>query len=92
MPSNGTLTYYWYMTTQESGSTAYDYFRVRLYNSSGALVATLRTFSNASGAGSWRQDTISLASYAGQTLRVHFSATNDVTLPSSFFVDDVSLR
>ena len=92
IPSNGTLTYWWYMSTQESGATAYDYLRVRLYNTSGGLVTTLRTFSNASGAGTWRQDSLSLASYAGQTLRVQFTATTDVSLPTSFFVDDVSTQ
>lgn len=92
IPSNGTLTYWWYMTTQESGSTAYDYLRVRLYNTSGGLVATLRTFSNASGAGVWRQDSLSLASYAGQSLRVQFTTTTDVSLPSAFFVDDVAVQ
>ncbi len=91
IPANGTLRYWWYMTTSESGSTAYDYLRVRLYNTSGGLVATLRTFSNASGAGVWRQDSLSLASYAGQTLRIHFSATTDFSLPTSFFIDDVTL-
>ncbi|HEX6289671.1 MAG TPA: M14 family zinc carboxypeptidase [Herpetosiphonaceae bacterium] len=92
IPTNGTLTYWWYMSTQESGTTAYDYLRVRLYNSSGTLVATLRTWSNASGAGVWRQDSLSLASYAGQSLRVQFTATNDTSLPTAFFVDDVSVR
>jgi subtilisin family serine protease len=92
IPANGTLSYWWYMTTQESGSTAYDYLRVRLYNSSGTLVTTLRTWSNASGAGTWRQDSVSLSAYAGQTLRVQFTGTNDSTLPSAFFVDDVSVR
>lgn len=92
VPANGTLRYWWYMTTQESGSTSYDYFRVRLLNSSGAVVATVRTFTNASGAGLWRQDSLSVAAYAGQALRVQFSATTDYSLPSSFFVDDVSVR
>jgi subtilisin family serine protease len=91
IPSNGTLTYWWYMTTQES-SHPWDYLRVRLYNTSGGLVATLRTWNDGSGANVWRQDTISLAAYAGQTLRLHFSATNDTSLPTSFFVDDVSVR
>jgi carboxypeptidase T len=92
IPSNGTLTYWWYMQTQETGTTAYDYLRVRLYNSGGTLVATLRSWSNASGAGQWRQDSLSLASYAGQTLRVQFTVTNDSSLPTGFFVDDVSVR
>jgi hypothetical protein len=79
LPSNGTLTYWWYMGTQESGSTAYDCFRVGLYNSSGTLLATPRTLSNASGAGTCSQDSVNLANYAGQTVRVHFSLANDST-------------
>jgi thermitase len=92
VPSNGTLTYWWYMTTQESGSTAYDFLRVRVLNGSGSLLATLRTLSNASGAGTWRQDSLSLSSYAGQQVQVEFRVSTDSSLPSSFFVDDVSLK
>ena len=84
VPTNGTLTYWWYMSTRET-THPWDYLRVRLYT-------TLRSWSDGSGAGVWRQDSISLASYAGQSLRVHFGATNDSTLPTSFFVDDVSVR
>ena len=89
--TNGTLTYWWSMSTQET-THSYDYLRVRLYDTNGALVATLRTWSDGSGAGVWRQDSISLASYAGRTLRVTFAATNDSTLPTAFFVDDVSVK
>ena len=91
VPSNGTLSYWWYLTTQESGSTVYDRLRARVLSSSGAVLATVRTWSNASGAGLWRQDTVSLAAYAGQSVRLEFNATTDYSLPSSFFVDDVSL-
>jgi hypothetical protein len=91
VPSNGTLTYWWYMTTQET-THPWDYMRVRLYNTSGTLLATLRTWNDGSGANTWRQDSISLASYAGQTVRVHFGATTDGSLTTSFFVDDVSVR
>jgi thermitase len=91
VPANGTLSYWWYMTTQET-SHPWDYLYVRLYNTSGGLIATLRTWNDGSGAGVWRQDSISLAAYAGQTVRVHFGATTDGSLTTSFFVDDVSLR
>ncbi|HYF66250.1 MAG TPA: trypsin-like serine protease [Herpetosiphonaceae bacterium] len=91
IPANGTLRYYWYMSTQETSGT-YDYLRVRLYNTSGTLVATLRTWSNASTKNVWSQDTLSLASYAGQTLRIQFDATTDGSLTTSFFVDDVTLQ
>ena len=43
-PGQRTLTYWWYMTTQESGTSAWDYFRVRVLSSTGALLATPRTF------------------------------------------------
>ena len=91
VPSNGTLTYWWYMSTQET-SGPYDYLRVQLTNTSGGVLATLRTWSDRSGAGSWRQDSVSLASYAGQTVRVRFNATNDSYAPTAFFVDDVSVK
>ncbi|MEO6457999.1 MAG: S8 family serine peptidase [Chloroflexia bacterium] len=91
VPTNGTLSYWWYMTTQET-SHPWDYMRVRLYNTSGGLITTLRTWNDGSGANTWRQDTISLASYAGQTVRLHFSSTTDGSLTTSFFVDDVSVR
>ena len=91
VPSNGTVTYWWYMSTQET-THSWDYLRVRLHNTSGSLVANLRTFSDGSGAGVWRQDSLSLSSYAGQTLRVTFTLANDGSLPTSFFIDDVSVN
>ena len=53
---------------------------------------TLRAWSDGSGAGVWRQDTLDLSAYAGGTLRVQFYATNDSSLPTAFFVDDVSVK
>ncbi len=91
VPSDGTLTYWWYMSTEET-SGPYDYLRVQLTNTSGGVLATLRTWSDRSGEGTWRQDSISLASYAGQTVRVLFNATNDSYAPTAFFVDDVSVK
>ena len=92
IPSNGTLTYWWYMTTQETSSTSYDYLRVRLYTTSGSLVATLRSRSNTAAKNAWYQDTLSLSSYAGRTLRVQFTVTTDSSLTTSFYVDDVSVK
>jgi subtilisin family serine protease len=89
---DATLAYSWYMSTQESGLRAYDHFSVRLYDTHGNLITTLRTLSNTSGVGRWQQDTLSLAAYAGQTVRIHFSATTDYTLPTSFYIDDVSVQ
>ncbi|MFZ5816854.1 MAG: S8 family serine peptidase [Bacillota bacterium] len=93
IPSGGQLSYWWYQTSQEGTSTAYDYFRVRLYDpNSGALVATVKTRSNRDARNAWYQDSIDLSGYAGQTLRIEFSVTTDFIYPTSFWVDDVALQ
>jgi subtilisin family serine protease len=92
IPANGTLTYWWYQTSAEGTATAYDFFRVKLYDSTGKLVATVKTRSNRDARSAWYQDSIGLGAYAGQTLRVEFSVTTDYSLTTSFFLDDVALQ
>ncbi|MCB0078295.1 MAG: S8 family peptidase [Anaerolineales bacterium] len=92
IPSNGTLSYYWRMETNETSTRAYDWMDVRLYNSSGQYVTTLRRWDNGDAKNTWSYDSINLASYAGQTMYVVFWADTDWSLPTSFFVDDVALQ
>lgn len=93
VPALGNLRYWWYMTTSENSATAWDTLRVRVYDAAtGGLLVTPRTWSNGSGANVWRQDTLSLSSYAGRRVRIEFAADTDFSLPTSFFVDDVSLQ
>lgn len=91
VPANGTLRYHWRMTSFEGTSVAYDHLHVRVYSSSGALLGTLRTWSNRNARNVWSPDTLSLAAYAGQSVRISFEATTDFSLITSFFVDDVSV-
>ncbi len=92
VPTNGTLRYWWRMETSETSATRYDWMEVRLYNNAGTYLTTLRTWDNRSAKNVWTQDTISLAAYAGQTVRVTFWTDTDGSLATSFFVDDVSLQ
>jgi subtilisin family serine protease len=92
VPANGTLTYYWYQTSSEGTGTAYDYLHVRVYSTGGALLATLRSWSNRNTRGAWSLDTLSMAAYAGQTVRLRFVSTTDSSLRTAFFVDDVALK
>ena len=91
-PDNATLTYWWYQTSSEGRTTAYDYLRVQVFNSSGDLLATLRTWSNNHRRNTWKQDSLSMASFAGQTVRLRFTVTTDSTLKTAFFVDDVAVK
>ena len=87
-----TLTYWWKQTTQEACCTAYDFLYVQVLNTSGTVLGTVQTISNASTAGTYTKSTFSLLAYKGQTVRLQFRATNDGSLPTNFFVDDVSLN
>ncbi|MGH9277637.1 MAG: S8 family serine peptidase [Acidimicrobiales bacterium] len=92
VPTNGTLRYYWYMTSSESGATVYDRLYVRVYRASdGVLLSSSQRVTNASARNAWYQDSVSLASYAGQSVWVSFYATTDSSLSTSFFIDDTSL-
>jgi subtilisin family serine protease len=91
VPTNGTLRYYWQMTSSESTTTAYDWMYVRVRSTTGTLLATLRSRSNTAARNFWSLDTLSLAAYAGQSVRLDFQATTDSSVTSSFYVDDVSL-
>jgi subtilisin family serine protease len=88
------LTYWLNITTSESLTTAYDYLYVEVRSTSGALLGTVASYSNrnATSIGSYSQQSVSLAGWRGQTVRVQFRATTDSTLPTSFRIDDVSLK
>ncbi len=91
-PAN--LTFWLNITTSESLSTAYDFMYVEVRSTSGALLGTLGSFSNrnaVSASNSYTQRSFSLATWRGQTVRLQFRGTTDVTLPTSFRIDDVSL-
>ncbi len=91
-PAN--YTFWLNVTSSESGSTPYDYLYAEVRSTSGALLGTLATYTNANETtpGNYSQKSLSLASWRGQTVRVQFRATSDFSLPTSFRIDDVSLR
>jgi NADH dehydrogenase FAD-containing subunit len=84
VPSSGTLRWQTYITTQETGTTAYDTLVVKLGST------TVQTLSNTSTSGAWFSTSVPLAPYAGQTLPLSFTATNGTKLLTTFWVDDVT--
>lgn len=92
VPTNSTLTYWWYQTSSEGTSSAYDFLRVQAFDQGGSLIATLRTRSNKHTRGKWSQDSISLAAYGGQTLKLRFTVTTDGNLKTGYFVDDIAVK
>jgi Zn-dependent metalloprotease len=98
VPSNGcsNLQFWLNITTNEAaGASVFDRLFIEVRSTTGTLLATLATFSNQNSgtAGVYvLRGPFNLSSFAGQTVRIQFRGTNDVTLPTIFRVDDVSLQ
>ncbi|MEX2647288.1 MAG: S8 family serine peptidase [Gaiellaceae bacterium] len=92
-PAN--YTFWLNVTSDETTTTTiYDRLYVEVRSTSGTLLGTLATYSNLNKTtlGNYSQKSFSLASWRGQTVRVQFRATTDSIYPTSFRIDDVSLR
>jgi hypothetical protein len=97
IPANaaGTLNFWLNVTSSETTtSIAYDKLFVEVRNTSGTLLATLAQYSNLNKgtAGVYALKSLNMAAYRGQTVRVQFRTTTDVSLSTTFRVDDVSLQ
>ncbi|MFR9781103.1 hypothetical protein ACL02O_34345 [Micromonospora sp. MS34] len=79
-------------TSETTSSTAYDKLTVQVLNSSGSVLATLATYSNLNKASGYSQKSFSLAAYAGQTITLKFTGTEDWLLQTSFVVDDTAVN
>jgi Zn-dependent metalloprotease len=82
-------------TSEAAGASVFDRLFIEVRSTSGTLLATLATFSNQNSgtAGVYvLRGPFNLGSFAGQTVRIQFRGTNDITLPTSFRVDDVSVK
>lgn len=93
--ATGTLTFWLNVTSSETTTTTqYDRLFVEVRNTSGTLLATLATYSNLNKgtAGVYSQKSLNMAAYKGQTVRVQFRSTTDVSLATTFRVDDASLK
>jgi Zn-dependent metalloprotease len=97
VPSGGANLNFWLnISTQEAaGASVFDRLFIEVRNTSGTLLATLATFSNQNSgtAGVYvLRGPYNLSGFAGQTVRIQFRGTNDITLPTNFRIDDVSVK
>jgi fibronectin type 3 domain-containing protein len=89
------FTFWLNVTSAETTTTTqYDKLFIEVRNSAGTLLSTLATYSNLNkaSAGVYSQKSFSLASWAGQTVRIQFRTTTDSSLITTFRVDDVSVK
>ena len=79
-------------TAETTTSTAYDTLKVQILNSAGTVLKTCATYSNLNKGTSYVLRTCSVGAYAGQTVTIKFTGTEDSSLQTSFLIDDVSVQ
>lgn len=84
--TTATLSFYLHVDTAETTtSTAYDKLTAKVGST------TLATYSNLDRASGYVRKTIDVSSYAGQTVNLAFTGTEDSSLQTSFVLDDIAL-
>ncbi|MEH1056696.1 M28 family peptidase [Micromonospora sp. CPCC 206171] len=85
--STYTLAFYLHIDTAETTTgTAYDRLTVQVGT------ATLATYSNLNAASGYVLRSFNVGAYAGQTVTLKFTGTEDSSLQTSFVIDDVTLQ
>jgi hypothetical protein len=83
---HATLSFWLHIDTRETTTrTQYDRLTVQVGSS------TVATFSNLNAAAGYAQKSFDVSSVAGQTVVVKFTGTEDISLQTSFVVDDTAL-
>jgi hypothetical protein len=91
--TTATLTFWLHIDTAETTTTtAFDKLTVQVLNSSNTVLATLGTFSNLNKAAGYQQHSFDVSSFKGQTIKIKFTGTEDVSLQTSFVLDDIALN
>jgi hypothetical protein len=89
--TTASLSLWLHIDTAETSTTAYDTLKVQILKTSGTVLATPATYSNADHAGGYTQHTFNLAAYIGQTITLKFTGSEDYTKQTSFVLDDTAL-
>jgi PKD repeat protein len=87
------LSFWLHTDTAETTTTSkYDTLTVQVLNSSGTVLGTLATYSNLDHNTGYAQRSFNLAAYAGQTITLKFTGTEDYTKQTSFVIDDTAIN
>ncbi len=91
--TNYKFNFYMHVDTAETSTTTkYDTLQLQALNSSGTVLGNLYTYSNLNANTGYSLHSFNLSSYAGQTITLKFTGTEDSTLQTSFVIDDTSFN
>jgi hypothetical protein len=89
------LTGFYEVRSSESGSTVYDTGKAEITTTTGTSLELVKAFDNAHKTTAWTSldyTVTNLAAMTGQTVRVHFTTTNDGLNSTSFYFDSLHLN
>ncbi|HZN20020.1 MAG TPA: S8 family serine peptidase, partial [Micromonosporaceae bacterium] len=85
------LSFWLHIDTAETTTTiAYDTLRVQVI--AGGVTTTLATYSNLNKAAGYQLRSFNVAQWAGQSITLRFTGTEDWSLQTSFVIDDTALN
>lgn len=91
--ASASLSFWRHIDTAETTTTkATDTMKVQVRNPSGAVLATLATYSNLNAAAGYTQVVFDVTAYKGQTIQIYLVGIENQTLKTSFVVDDFALN
>jgi hypothetical protein len=91
--TSANLSFWYNITSTDTGNTPYDSLSVTIQNTSGTILYSVAFFTNLDkqSLGSYAQKTCNLSSYIGQTIRIFFQGYTNGSYPTVFRIDDVSV-
>ena len=85
------LSYALHVETQETSGTAHDTFVVQVLDSAGAVLRTVASYSNLNAAAGYTSYTFDLSAFAGRTIQLRFTGSEDGSVSTGFVLDRVRL-
>jgi len=79
-------------TTETTTTAANDKLKVQILDSNGALLKTLKAFSNLNKTKGYVKKSFDVLAFKGQTIRVGFLGSENSSLKTTFLIDDVALN
>jgi hypothetical protein len=91
--STASLSFWMHIDTAETTTTwKYDTLKLDILNSSGTVLSTPGSWSNLDHNIGYTQWSVNLASYAGQTIKIRWTGSEDSMQQTSFVIDDTALN
>jgi len=95
IPSNvcsASFSFWLRIASTETGMIANDKLKVQILADSGAILKTLKVYSNLNKSSSYSKKKFNLMAFAGKTISIRFLGTENSSLKTTFLVDDAAVN